>query len=210
MLIDSLQRLRLKIVSYNAIVRCTSLSNKVHLPLTDNRWEIVDRFRTLASRFHIAGQKLLQTYFFAYIRNFQFEESTNRNVQIVMKRGLIEVPMSGKMFDFNSCILIHRTDVDDINVVIKRAGSKKLKAMVNAAQFRRKIIAQEWDHKALKLKIRDLKDQVKMIEKCKITKEVQEWLKRKEMGVVEDLGQLALEREIENTIYAQEKMLLEV
>ncbi|XP_065080968.1 cilia- and flagella-associated protein 43 [Ochlerotatus camptorhynchus] len=142
--------------------------------------------------------------------NEKFEESTNRNVQVVMKRGLIEVPMSGKMIDFNSCILIHRTDVDDINVVIKRAGSKKLKAMVNAAQFRRKIIAQEWDHKALKLKIRDLKDQVKMIEKCKITKEVQDWLKRKEMGVVEDLGQLALEREIENTIYAQEKMLQEV
>lgn len=128
----------------------------------------------------------------------------------MMKRGLIEVPMSGKMIDFDRCILIHRTDVDDINVIIKRAGSKKLKAMVNAAQFRRKIIAQEWDHKALKLKIRDLKDQVKMIEKCKITKEVQDWLKRKEMGVVEDLGQLALEREIENTIYAQEKMLLEV
>lgn len=131
-------------------------------------------------------------------------------MQIVMKRGLIEVPISGKMTDFNNCILIHRTDVDDINVIIKQAGSKKLKAMVNAAQFRRKIIAQEWEHRALKLKIRDMKDQVKMIEKCKITKEVQDWLKRKEMGVVEDLGQLALEKEIENTIFAQEKMLQEV
>lgn len=142
--------------------------------------------------------------------NKKFEDSTNRNVQIVMKRGLIEVPISGKMTDFNNCILIHRTDVDDINVIIKQAGSKKLKAMVNAAQFRRKIIAQEWEHRALKLKIRDMKDQVKMIEKCKITKEVQDWLKRKEMGVVEDLGQLALEKEIENTIFAQEKMLQEV
>lgn len=127
-----------------------------------------------------------------------------------MKRGLIEVPMSGKTVDFDSCILIHRTDVDDINVIIKRAGAKKLKAMVNAAQFRRKIIAQEWDHKALRLKIRDLRDQIKMIEKCKITKEVQDWLKRKSMGTMEDLGQLALEREIENTIYTEEKMLIEM
>uniref|UniRef100_A0A1Q3G5D0 Cilia- and flagella-associated protein 43 n=1 Tax=Culex tarsalis TaxID=7177 RepID=A0A1Q3G5D0_CULTA len=144
------------------------------------------------------------------LQNEKFNDSTNRNVQIIMKRGLIEVSMSGKMTDFDSCILIHRTDVDDINVIIKRAGAKKLKAMVNAAQFRRKIIAQEWDHKALRLKIRDLRDQIKMIEKCKITKEVQDWLKRKSMGTMEDLGQLALEREIENTIYTEEKMLLEI
>ncbi|XP_055617976.1 cilia- and flagella-associated protein 43 isoform X2 [Toxorhynchites rutilus septentrionalis] len=140
----------------------------------------------------------------------KYDDSTNRDVQIIIKRGLIEVSMSGKTSDFLNCILIHRTDVDDINVVIKRAGEKKLKSMINAAIFRRKIIAQEWEHKTLKLEIRDLKDHVKMIEKCKITKEVQDWLKNKEMGIVADLGQLALEKEIENTIYAQEKMLLEV
>ncbi|XP_053698844.1 cilia- and flagella-associated protein 43 [Sabethes cyaneus] len=140
----------------------------------------------------------------------KFLDSTNRNVQIVMKRGLVEAPMFGKMNDFDSCILIHRTDVDDINVIIKRAGAKKLKAMANAALFRRKIIIQEWEHRALMLRIRDLRDQIKLIEKCRITKEVQEWLKRKETGIIEDLGQQALEREIENAIYSEEKTLIEV
>ena len=46
-------------------------------------------------------------------------ESTNRNVQIVMKRGLIEIPLSGMLSDFNDCILIHRSDVDEINIVIR-------------------------------------------------------------------------------------------
>ncbi|XP_055586101.1 cilia- and flagella-associated protein 43 isoform X2 [Uranotaenia lowii] len=146
----------------------------------------------------------------AELQKNKFEDSTNRTVQIVLKRGLIEVPMSGETLDFDNCILIHRSDVDDINVIIKRAGAKKLKAMVNAALFRRKIIAKEWDHQAMRLKIRDMNDQIKMVEKCKITKEVQDWLKRKEAGKVEDLGQLALEREIENTIFMQEKMLAEV
>jgi hypothetical protein len=60
------------------------------------------------------------------------------------------------------------------------------------------------------LKIRDLRDQIKVVEKCKITKEVQLFLKRKEKGWVEDLGQMALDREIENTINSQEKMLNDV
>lgn len=46
-------------------------------------------------------------------------ESTNRSVQIVIQRGLIEIPLSGKLADFNDCILIHRSDVDEINKVIK-------------------------------------------------------------------------------------------
>lgn len=42
----------------------------------------------------------------------------NRYVQIVMKRGLIEIPLSGSFPDFNDSILIHRSDVADINKII--------------------------------------------------------------------------------------------
>jgi hypothetical protein len=126
-----------------------------------------------------------------------------------MKRGLIEIPLSGSFSDFQESVLIHRSDVDDINKVIKKAGTKKLKAMKNSAEFRRKIITKEWEHKVLKLKVRDLKEQVKTIEKCKITKEVQMWLKWKEKGWTEDLGEQALNREVENAINMQEKLLNE-
>ena len=144
------------------------------------------------------------------LKNRQFEDSTNRTIQIVLNRGLIEIPLTGRMSDFENCILIHRSDVAEINVIIKKAGMKKILAMENAAQFRRKIISQEWEHKVLKLRIRDVRDQIKVIEKCKITKEVQLFLKRKEMGWEEDLGKMALDREIENIINSQEKMLNDV
>lgn len=42
----------------------------------------------------------------------------NRLVQLVMQRGLIEIPLTGSFADFNDSILIHRSDVDDINRII--------------------------------------------------------------------------------------------
>jgi len=36
-----------------------------------------------------------------------------------MKRGLVEIPISGRLTDFNDAILIHVTDVDGINKIIK-------------------------------------------------------------------------------------------
>lgn len=65
----------------------------------------------------------------------------------------------------------------------------------------------EWEHKVLKLKVGDLKEFVKTVEKCKITKEVQLWLKRKERGWSEDLSSESLNRHIEYSINGQEKVL---
>lgn len=87
---------------------------------------------------------------------------------------------------------------------------KKLRALENSAMFRRKITMKEWEHKVLKLKVSDLKEFVKTIEKCKITKEVQQWLKRKERGWSEDLSNESLNRHIENSINAQERVLSEL
>jgi hypothetical protein len=60
------------------------------------------------------------------------------------------------------------------------------------------------------LKVKDLNEFVKTIEKCKITKEVQQWLKRKERGWIDDLGEDALKRQIENSINSQEKILADL
>lgn len=140
----------------------------------------------------------------------QFEDATNRTVQLVMKRGWIEIQQTGRTADFANCVLIHRTDVEDINAIIRRAGAKKLNAMVNAALFRRKIIYQEWEHRALKLQLRDLRDQLATVEKCKITKEVQSWLKMKGMKRTEDFSQLALEKKIRNAVQNEEELLMEL
>lgn len=74
----------------------------------------------------MAGEKQLLEH--KEVRDY---ESTNRNVQIVLKRGLIEIPLSGKMADFNDCILIHRSDVDEINKVIKVSWLNSCSNIIN-------------------------------------------------------------------------------
>lgn len=73
--------------------------------------------------------------------------------------------------------------------------------------FRRKINHKEWEHRVLRLRVKDLKECVRTIEKVKITKEVQQWLKRKARGWSENLDEDMLQKQIENTINNQEKEL---
>lgn len=49
----------------------------------------------------------------------QREYVLNRSVQICMKRGIVEIPLSGHMTDFDNAILLHSSDVYDINQIIK-------------------------------------------------------------------------------------------
>lgn len=40
-------------------------------------------------------------------------------LQIVIKQGFVEIPMTGKYSDFNEAVMVRRQDVEDINIVIK-------------------------------------------------------------------------------------------
>lgn len=51
---------------------------------------------------------------------------------------------------------------------LQEAGKKKLKVMQNASAFRRHVQCQEWKHKVLKMKIDDMKNFIKFIDKCKV------------------------------------------
>lgn len=75
----------------------------------------------------------------------------NRTVQLVVKRGAIEVDLTGRMSDFDDVILIGKSEVDEINNQIRKAGTKKLAAMNNAAIFRRKVLHKEWEHQGKRI-----------------------------------------------------------
>lgn len=78
--------------------------------------------------------------------------------------------------------------------------------MENAAVFRRQIIFKEWEHNVLRMKIEEKKEAIRIIEKTKITKEVQMWLKWKKLGWKEDISESALDREIEAARMSMESM----
>lgn len=83
---------------------------------------------------------------------------------------------------------------------------KKLKTMENAAIFRRKITFIEWEHLVLRLKIEEKQVAIKCIQRSKITKEVQKWLKWKSLGWKDDISENALKREIEASRQSLEAM----
>ncbi|XP_037027792.1 cilia- and flagella-associated protein 43 [Bradysia coprophila] len=136
------------------------------------------------------------------LREEQKSNLINRSIQICLKGGAIEIPLTGSIKDFDTAVLLHESDVYEINEIIRKAGNKKLRVMESAAVFRRKIIHKEWQHKTLRIKMRNKEDAIKCIEKCKITKEVQNWLQYKQFGRGENISNTDLERERES-VYAR-------
>lgn len=53
------------------------------------------------------------------IKEAKIDHSINRTVQLVMKRGMVEIFLSGQLKDFESSILLHLNDVLEINQVIR-------------------------------------------------------------------------------------------
>lgn len=88
----------------------------------------------------------------------------NRTVQLVIKRGAIEVNLTGALSDFEDAILIAKSEVDEINNLIRRAGTKKLAAMNTSAIFRRKVLHKEWEHEGKRLFGNVWEDEMKDIE----------------------------------------------
>lgn len=118
----------------------------------------------------------------------QFANLRNRTIQVVMPRGIIEVPLTGHIGDFDGNVLLNTSDIDNINDIIKveifvfytrirlkkipqslqKAGEIKIKTMTRSAIFRRKIIYKEWEHKMLQMEVKNMQDYLSIIEKCKV------------------------------------------
>ncbi|KAJ1521273.1 hypothetical protein ONE63_002954 [Megalurothrips usitatus] len=117
-------------------------------------------------------------------------------IQLALKQGLVEIPITGSLEDYDNAILINRSDVAHINGIIKEAGQKKLHAMRAACNFRRGIVFQEWEHQKVRRHIEDKEDELKAIESVKVIKELQEWLHRRQKGTLPGRGMLTLDKEI--------------
>lgn len=115
-------------------------------------------------------------------------------VQLVLRGGIVELPLSGFISDFNEAILVSRTEVEEINSIIIKVGKKKIKAMEDVMKFKRGILSKEWEHKRLQMRITDLKDTLHYIHSMKVTKEVQAYLKSRARNEKEE--KITFEQEV--------------
>lgn len=129
-------------------------------------------------------------------------------VQFVLKMGQIEVSLKSDGATGGS-IFIPRSEIEYINSVILTAGGSKLKTMKRTINFGRGINFKEWEHKMLKMRIEDLREELYCVERIMVTREVQDYLKRKARGFKDDKTQQQFEKELETMRRNWEKQLTE-
>ncbi|XP_039283086.1 cilia- and flagella-associated protein 43 isoform X2 [Nilaparvata lugens] len=122
------------------------------------------------------------------LREERTKFNQNFQVQLVLKQGQVELQTSGQISDFDDCVLVDKSLVEDINNLVKQAGASKLKVMLEAANFHRGIIFKEWEHKMLRMRIEDLKHELQQIDGVRVTRYVKKYLKK-----VERFGEPTLE-----------------
>ncbi|GLV41140.1 hypothetical protein CBL_04664 [Carabus blaptoides fortunei] len=132
----------------------------------------------------------------------------NKELQIVIKQGLVEVKMTGDISDFQNAIMVNRKEVENINAIILKAGQLKLNVMNNKMIHRRSIIMKEWEHKKMNMEIADLIDVLHRIQNTKVTKEIQVYLKQLAKGESLDRG-MTLNQEIELAKTMYERIISE-
>lgn len=54
----------------------------------------------------------------AQIRTDKIKEAQDIELQLVLKQGFVEIPMSGEIADFENALMLSRKDIEDINRVI--------------------------------------------------------------------------------------------
>ncbi|XP_076260442.1 cilia- and flagella-associated protein 43 [Rhynchophorus ferrugineus] len=126
----------------------------------------------------------------------------NRQVQVVLRRGLVEIPLTGDLFsDFDDAILIQRSEIEHVNNLIINAGNLKLKTIQKNMHFKRAMMATEWEHMKIRMQINDLIEQKKDIDTVKFTKEMQIYLKNKSLGRKPEVESYEMEIELLASAY---------
>ncbi|CAH1968985.1 unnamed protein product [Acanthoscelides obtectus] len=125
----------------------------------------------------------------------------NTQMQIVLRRGLVEVPLTGSIDDFNDAIFVPRKEIEEINAKIREAGSKKLQTIMQNMAFRRTIMATEWEHQKERMEINDLIEQINDIKGVKFTREMQQYVKAKARGMKTEADSFEQEMEALTATY---------
>ncbi|XP_011179270.2 cilia- and flagella-associated protein 43 [Zeugodacus cucurbitae] len=134
----------------------------------------------------------------------------NQRLELVLPLGQVETSIGGSMKNLQNCILMNIDDINDVNNLIKKAGAKKLRTMQRLAVFRRQVLYKEWEHKMYRANIDYLKYMLEVIEKCKVTAEflqlLRKWKKVKEERIkLSRIG--SIEQLIEQRVAAYRKNL---
>lgn len=118
-------------------------------------------------------------------------------VQLVLKRGQVEVELQGERRDAANAILVPRNEIEQVNEHIIAAGARKLNALKRTIDFRHGILSAEWEHRCLKMRLKELEEDLHFLRDITVTRDMRMYLKRKAKGLRDDKTAVRLEKEVE-------------
>ncbi|XP_066047799.1 cilia- and flagella-associated protein 43 [Chamaea fasciata] len=110
-----------------------------------------------------------------WLKEEKMKLQQNVTVQFLLKQGQVELE-STQIPDYSDAVLIDRSVVEELNYALAAQGEKKITAMVEFKDFSKGIIQLEWEHKKMKMQIRDLKEKARDIVTLPISKDCQLFL----------------------------------
>ncbi|XP_050452544.1 cilia- and flagella-associated protein 43-like [Cataglyphis hispanica] len=118
-------------------------------------------------------------------------------VQLVLQRGQVELELEGERRDTVDAILVPRNEIEQVNEHIIAAGARKLDALKRIIDFRHGILSLEWEHRCLRMRFKELEEDLHFLNNITVTRDMRMYLKRKAKGLRDDKTAVRLEKELE-------------
>ena len=114
------------------------------------------------------------------VRDFQTQmvrERYNLDILHTFKQGKIEVEQEAVVTDYADAILIHKRNIENLNVQIREHGRAKVDKMMEIKQFKKGIRLIEWENHMLNHDVISYEMQHKHLHTLRVTKAMQEFIK---------------------------------
>lgn len=141
------------------------------------------------------------------VRDERIIREQDAEVQLVLKRGQVELELRGERCDAMDAVLIPRREIERVNEHIRVAGARKLDVLKRTIDFRHGMVSIEWEHRCLKTKYKELKEDLHFLKDVTVTRDMRTYLKRKAKGLRDDKTAVQLERQIETAKKSLGKVL---
>lgn len=77
----------------------------------------------------------------------------NVEFPVELKQGQVEMQPEGLSYDFKGGALIHRSQVEEINSLIKSKGDKKIAILTAIKDFKKGIYRLQWENQGCDMKV---------------------------------------------------------
>lgn len=128
-------------------------------------------------------------------------------VQLVLERGQVELELKGERRDTADAILVPCNEIERVNEHIIAAGARKLDALKRTIDFRHGILTLEWEHRCLRMRFKELEEDLHFLRDVTVTRDMRTYLKRKAKGLRDDKTAMRLEKEVEVATKSLDKAL---